>query len=80
MHRVTLAEWKKWLSYDAVERPKPEELVGLDKNDVLTFRMKRTDKNEATTRRKELSGNTLSRQRAEEFYLDIVTSSFSAAR
>ena len=40
------AEWKKWLSYDAVERPKPEELVGLDKNDVLTFRMIRTDKNE----------------------------------
>ena len=27
---------------------KPEELVGLDKNDVLTFRMIRTDKNEAT--------------------------------
>ena len=25
------AEWKKWLSYDAVERPKPEELVGLEK-------------------------------------------------
>ena len=42
------AEWKKWLSYDAVERPKPEELVGLEKNDVLTFRMIRTDKNEAT--------------------------------
>ena len=31
-----------------MERPKPEELVGLDKNDVLTFRMIRTDKNEAT--------------------------------
>ena len=42
------AEWKKWLSYDAVERPKPEELVGLEKYDVLTFRMIRTDKNEAT--------------------------------
>ena len=42
------AEWKKWLSYDAVERPRPEELDGLEKNDVLTFRMIRTDKNEAT--------------------------------
>ena len=72
------AEWKKWLSYDAVERPKPEELVGLEKNDVLTFRMIRTDKNEATRGGKAIR-NTLSRQRAEEFYLDIVTSSFSAA-
>ena len=52
------AEWKKWLSYDAVERPRPEELDGLEKNDVLTFRMIRTDKNEATTRRKELSGTS----------------------
>ena len=41
-------EWKKWLSYDAVERPRPEELDGLEKNDVLTSRMIRTDKNEAT--------------------------------
>ena len=31
-----------------MERPKPEELIGLEKNDVLTFRMIRTDKNEAT--------------------------------
>ena len=43
-----LAEWKKWLSYDAVERPRLEELDALEKNDVLTFRMIRTDKNEAT--------------------------------
>ena len=50
------AEWKKWLSYDAVERPKPEELDSLEKNDVLTFRMTRTDKNEATRGEKELSG------------------------
>ena len=46
------AEWKKWLSYDAVERPRPEELEGLEKNDVLTFRMIRTDKNEATRGKK----------------------------
>ena len=31
-----------------MERPRPEELDSLEKSDVLTFRMIRTDKNEAT--------------------------------
>ena len=69
------AEWKKWLSYDAVERPKPEELVGLEKNDVLTFRMTKMRLHEG----ERAIRNTFSRQRTEEFYLEIVTSSFSTA-
>ena len=41
-------EWKKWISYDAVEWPSDAELKGIDLSGVLSFRMLRTDKNDAT--------------------------------
>ena len=43
-----LEEWRKWVQYDAVERPTEEELANVEKADILPMRRVRTDKNEPT--------------------------------
>jgi hypothetical protein len=51
--------WKKWISYDAVEWPTDADLQGIDLSSVLTFRMLRTDKNEATRGNKDFKTHPL---------------------
>ena len=43
-----VAEWTKWIQYDAVELVAPEVAAKLDKSGILPLRPLRTDKNEMT--------------------------------
>ncbi|CAK0877498.1 unnamed protein product, partial [Prorocentrum cordatum] len=40
-----LEEWRKWMQYDALERPSEEEISGAEKADILPMRRARADKN-----------------------------------